>query len=144
MVNILKRQTDLVVIKEKDYIQSPKPNGYRSLHLVLGIPVYCLDTMEYFPVEVQFRTMAMDFWASMEHRVCYKNSRRTGNGWKRNSAVTRIYWKRLKMNLKYTMKGNDLAWDSWNQPSIRHIDRHPGKLSPDAVFLRLLYIIIVR
>ena len=72
MVNILKRQTDLVVIKEKDYIQSPKPNGYRSLHLVLGIPVYCLDTMEYFPVEVQFRTMAMDFWASMEHRVCYK------------------------------------------------------------------------
>lgn len=75
MVNILKRQTDLVVIKEKDYIQSPKPNGYRSLHLVLGIPVYCLDTMEYFPVEVQFRTMAMDFWASMEHRVCYKQER---------------------------------------------------------------------
>ena len=72
MVNILKRQTDLVEIKEKDYILSPKPNGYRSLHLVLGIPVYCLDTMEYFPVEVQFRTMAMDFWASMEHRVCYK------------------------------------------------------------------------
>ena len=74
MVNILKRQTDLVVIKEKDYIQSPKPNGYRSLHLVLGIPVYCLDTMEYFPVEVQFRTMAMDFWASMEHRICYKKN----------------------------------------------------------------------
>ena len=58
-VNILRRQTDLVVRKEKDYIQSPKPNGYRSLHLVLGIPVYCLDTMEYFPVEVQFRTMAL-------------------------------------------------------------------------------------
>lgn len=72
MVNILKRQSDLVLIKEKDYIERPKPNGYRSFHLVLGIPVYCLDTMEYFPVEVQFRTMAMDFWASMEHRVCYK------------------------------------------------------------------------
>ncbi|WP_455650340.1 GTP pyrophosphokinase [Enterocloster citroniae] len=72
MVHILKRQTDLVLIKEKDYIRVPKPNGYRSYHLVLGIPVYCLDTMEYFPVEVQFRTMAMDFWASMERRVCYK------------------------------------------------------------------------
>lgn len=72
MVNILKRQTDLVLIKEKNYIARPKPNGYRSFHLVLGIPVYCLDTMEYFPVEIQFRTMAMDFWASMEHRVCYK------------------------------------------------------------------------
>ena len=76
MVHILKRQTDLVLIKEKDYIRVPKPNGYRSYHLVLGIPVYCLDTMEYFPVEVQFRTMAMDFWASMEHRVCYKKQPR--------------------------------------------------------------------
>ena len=45
MVHILKRQTDLVLIKEKDYIRVPKPNGYRSYHLVLGIPVYCLDTM---------------------------------------------------------------------------------------------------
>lgn len=72
MVNILKRQTDLVLIKERDYIASPKPNGYRSFHLVSGVPVYCLDTMEYFPVEIQLRTMAMDFWANMEHRVCYK------------------------------------------------------------------------
>lgn len=74
MTSILKRQTDLVLIKEKDYILSPKANGYRSFHIVLGIPVYCLDTMEYFPVEVQFRTMAMDLWASMEHRVCYKKN----------------------------------------------------------------------
>lgn len=74
MAGILKRQPDLVVIKERDYISHPKPNGYRSYHIVLGIPVYCLDTMEYFPVEVQFRTMAMDFWASMEHRVCYKKN----------------------------------------------------------------------
>ena len=74
MAGILKRQPDLVVIKERDYISHPKPNGYRSYHIVLGIPVYCLDTMEYFPVEVQLRTMAMDFWASMEHRVCYKKN----------------------------------------------------------------------
>lgn len=70
----LRRQTDLVVIKEKDYIKSPKENGYRSYHIVLGVPVYCMDAMEYFPVEVQLRTMAMDFWASMEHRVCYKKN----------------------------------------------------------------------
>lgn len=74
MAGILNRQPDLVVIKERDYISHPKPNGYRSYHIVLGIPVYCLDTMEYFPVEVQLRTMAMDFWASMEHRVCYKKN----------------------------------------------------------------------
>ena len=70
----LKRQTDLVVIKEKDYITEPKANGYRSYHLILGIPVYYQDTMEYFPAEIQFRTMSMDFWACMEHRICYKKN----------------------------------------------------------------------
>ena len=70
----LKRQSDLVLVKERDYIATPKPNGYRSYHIVMGAPVYCLDAMEYFPVEVQFRTMSMDFWASMEHRICYKKN----------------------------------------------------------------------
>lgn len=74
MVAVLKKQSDLVIMKEKDYIAFPKPNGYRSYHIVVGMPVYCLDTMEYFPVEVQFRTMSMDFWANMEHRICYKKS----------------------------------------------------------------------
>lgn len=72
LVGALKKQSDLVVIKERDYIAHPKPNGYRSFHIVVGVPVYYRDTMEYFPVEIQLRTMAMDFWASMEHRICYK------------------------------------------------------------------------
>lgn len=75
LVEILKSQTDLIVMKERDYIAGPKPNGYRSYHIILGIPVYCLDGMEYFPVEIQFRTMSMDFWASMEHRINYKKER---------------------------------------------------------------------
>lgn len=76
LVEILKSQSDLVMIRERDYIAHPKPNGYRSYHLIVGIPVYCLDGMEYFPVEIQFRTMSMDFWASMEHRISYKKERR--------------------------------------------------------------------
>ena len=52
----LKRQADLIVIREQDYIKAPKPNGYRSYHLIVGVPVYCMDGMEYFPVEVQLRT----------------------------------------------------------------------------------------
>lgn len=72
LVNALKRQNELIFIKEKDYIRNPKPNGYRSYHVIIAVPVYYLDTMEYFPVEIQFRTMTMDLWASMEHRVCYK------------------------------------------------------------------------
>ena len=65
-------QDDIRVIECKDYIKNPKPNGYRSFHVIIAVPVYYLDTMEYFPVEIQFRTMTMDLWASMEHRVCYK------------------------------------------------------------------------
>lgn len=74
LVDALKRHTDLILITEKNYIENPKPNGYRSYHMILAVPVYYLDTMEYFPVEIQLRTMAMDFWASMEHRICYKKT----------------------------------------------------------------------
>lgn len=72
LVECLKKQSDLIVIKQKDYIKSPKESGYRSFHIVFGVPIHCLDAMEYYPVEIQFRTLAMDFWASMEHRICYK------------------------------------------------------------------------
>lgn len=77
VVSLLKKQTDIVVIKECDYISHPKPNGYRSYHIVFGVPVYHTDGMEYYPVEIQLRTMSMDLWASMEHRICYKGSRNT-------------------------------------------------------------------
>ena len=76
VVSLLKKQTDIVVIKECDYISHPKPNGYRSYHIVFGVPVYHTDGMEYYPVEIQLRTMSMDLWASMEHRICYKGSQK--------------------------------------------------------------------
>jgi putative GTP pyrophosphokinase len=72
LIDVLKSQSDLVIIKEKDYIRNPKPNGYRSYHVIIGVPLYYADATEYFPVEVQFRTMAMDMWASLEHRIYYK------------------------------------------------------------------------
>ena len=68
----LRRQTDLVVIKEKDYIKSPKENGYRSLHLIVEVPIFLHDEKKMMKVEVQFRTMAMDWWASLEHKIRYK------------------------------------------------------------------------
>lgn len=72
IAGLLKKQKDLEIIKEADYIKTPKANGYRSYHIVFGVPIYHVMNMEYFPVEVQLRTMTMDLWASMEHRVCYK------------------------------------------------------------------------
>lgn len=65
-------QDDIRLIEKKDYIKNPKPNGYRSLHLILEIPIFLLNEKKYMRVEVQFRTIAMDFWASLEHKVRYK------------------------------------------------------------------------
>ena len=68
----LKRQPDIKILNEKDYVTYPKSTGYRSYHLIIEVPVYLTDTTEYLPVEVQIRTQAMDFWASLEHKVRYK------------------------------------------------------------------------
>ena len=72
MVDILKRQEDFILVKEKDFIKNPKPNGYRSLHLIVEIPIFLSNEKKYMKVEVQFRTIAMDFWASLDHKLKYK------------------------------------------------------------------------
>ena len=72
LLDLIKRQDDLTLVTVKDYISEPKPNGYRSLHIIVKVPVYFLDKKEEVPVEVQFRTIAMDFWASLEHDLKYK------------------------------------------------------------------------
>ena len=68
----LMAQDDIKVFKIKDYIKNPKPNGYRSLHLILEVPIFLSTEKKYVKVEVQFRTIAMDFWASLEHKLKYK------------------------------------------------------------------------
>ena len=72
LADMLTRQPDLTVLETKDYIGSPKPNGYQSLHLIVEVPVFLSDRTVHVPVEVQIRTIAMDFWASVEHQVYYK------------------------------------------------------------------------
>ena len=72
VAELLLRQDDLRLIRRSDYIKNPKPSGYRSLHLVMEVPVFLSDRTEYVPVEVQFRTIAMDTWASLEHELKYK------------------------------------------------------------------------
>ncbi len=74
LVKLLFAQDDLQILKVKDYIAHPKENGYRSLHVVLRVPVYLTDGKHMVPVEIQFRTIAMDFWASLEHALRYKGA----------------------------------------------------------------------
>ena len=72
LANALTSQDDITLLEEKDYIRNPKPNGYRSLHLIVSVPVFFSQQKRQIKVEVQIHTIAMDFWASLEHQMKYK------------------------------------------------------------------------
>lgn len=72
IVRHLENRDDVRIVEKKDYIQKPKPSGYRSLHLIVETKVYLSDRIVWIPAEIQIRTLAMDFWASTEHKLQYK------------------------------------------------------------------------
>lgn len=74
LTELLCQQDNILVVRKTDYIQTPKRNGYRSMHLVVRVPVMLSDRVEQVPVEIQLRTIAMDMWASLEHELHYKSS----------------------------------------------------------------------
>ena len=72
LASALLKQDDITLLTKKDYIEKPKPNGYRSLHLIVAIPIYLSNEKRIMKVEIQLRTIAMDCWASLEHQLRYK------------------------------------------------------------------------
>ncbi len=72
LADALLKQDDIRLLQRKDYIVNPKPNGYRSLHLIVETPIFLHDQKKFMRVEVQFRTISMDWWASLEHKIRYK------------------------------------------------------------------------
>ncbi len=72
LAELLIQQDDIILLRSKDYIKNPKSNGYRSLHLILSVPIFLSNEKKYMNAEVQFRTIAMDFWASVDHKLKYK------------------------------------------------------------------------
>ena len=74
LADALLKQDDITLIEKKDYIANPKENGYRSLHLIVAIPIFLEHEKRVMPVEIQLRTIAMDFWASLEHQLRYKKN----------------------------------------------------------------------
>ena len=80
IADLLIKQSDIKLIKKKDYIKHPKENGYRSLHLVVEIPIFLAEKVQPIPVEIQIRTIAMDFWASLEHHLRYKADNEVPDG----------------------------------------------------------------
>ncbi|WP_433613673.1 GTP pyrophosphokinase [Prescottella agglutinans] len=75
IAEMITSQPDIEVREVEDYIANPKPNGYKSLHLIVEVPVYLSDRVQRVPIELQIRTIAMDFWASLEHKIYYKFNR---------------------------------------------------------------------
>lgn len=108
ILSLIKEQTDLLILKESDYINYPKPSGYKSYHMVLGVPVYRVEGMQYYPVEIQFRTLSMDLWASMEHRICYKDetSEETLYAFRHYASELDEMERRMKQLLTETRKEN--------------------------------------
>lgn len=74
LADCLLQQDDIILIRSKDYIKNPKPTGYRSLHLIVAVPIFLENEKKLVKVEVQLRTIAMDFWASLEHKLRYKKN----------------------------------------------------------------------
>ena len=74
IADMISRQKDITVLFVKDYISNPKPNGYRSLHLIISVPIFFAESVKEVKAEVQIRTIAMDFWASLEHQIKYKQN----------------------------------------------------------------------
>lgn len=74
IADMLIQQDDVTLIKTKDYIANPKPSGYRSLHIIVKVPIFLSNEKQMIPVEIQMRTIAMDFWACLEHQLRYKTS----------------------------------------------------------------------
>ncbi|MDT2640725.1 (p)ppGpp synthetase [Enterococcus dongliensis] len=73
LIDSLSHHPDIKILKTKNYLEHPKPSGYRSVHVLIEVPVYFLKETKQMTVEIQFRTIAMDFWASLEHSLRYKN-----------------------------------------------------------------------
>lgn len=73
IAKLLINQDDITLLKTKDYIKKPKENGYRSLHLVVEVPIFLSDRRQPIPIEIQIRSIAMDYWASLEHQLKYKS-----------------------------------------------------------------------
>jgi len=100
LAEMIGKQNDLTVVSVKDYIKHPKESGYKSYHMLVTVPIFLSDRVVDTKVEIQIRTMAMDFWASLEHKIYYKfEGNNTSGSHKLNSAIAQAYYAK-KQRLK--------------------------------------------
>ena len=123
--DMLLRQPDITLIEEKDYIENPKPSGYRSLHIVVEIPVYLSNTKHDVKVEIQLRTIAMDFWASLDHKIQYKF---TKNIPEKLLQLTVISWNFMELKLIENASMLLRVWLSGDDDAVAVIEKEERKV----------------
>lgn len=133
---MIKNQKDVELVEQKDYIKNPKPNGYQSLHLIVKIPVFMSDRVENVFVELQIRTIAMDFWASLEHKIYYKYEKEIPDRMKRDlrDAALAAYELDMKMENLHNEVTDIKKKDSQKDLLIFDQTLNDGKMMLDSVF----------
>lgn len=124
LFDLLTQQDDITVLEVEDFIENPKPNGYKSLHTIISVPVYLSTGRVDIPVEVQFRTIAMDFWASLEHKIYYKYQRQVPMQMLdelKNAADSASELDQRMQNLHVQMHGEPPATSPINLREIREV-----------------------
>lgn len=120
---LLQNQQDITVVEVKDYIKNPKPNGYQSLHLIVTIPVFLSDQVKEVFVEIQIRTVAMDFWASLEHKIFYKYNKNVPEHLTKELKSTATVASELDYRMeKLHHEINQLKEDEADEEALLHAD----------------------
>ncbi len=115
IINLLCQQRDLSIQVKKDYIVAPKPTGYRSLHIVFDIELYFNNEIKKVPVEIQFRTIAMDMWASLEHELRYKSNNNLSEEEKNNLKNYSDTLYNIDLNMQRIYINNTVGFDGGNR-----------------------------
>lgn len=142
---MLQAQHDMEVVEVKDYIANPKENGYQSLHLIIKIPIFMSDHMEKVYTEIQIRTIAMDFWASLEHKIYYKYNKEVPEHIRHELKEAALQAAELDRKMERLNKEINILKENEAEPSlldstpIAHLAKYltelPGnKIMDDALF----------
>lgn len=114
IAQLLVLQDDVNLIKHNNYIQYPKTSGYRSLHLIITVPIYQNDGKVLLPVEIHIRTIAMDCWASLEHELCYKNKNQASDEIKQRLRLCSDMMAKTDQELQKIYLELNQSWNNYN------------------------------
>ena len=119
LADMISRQNYLKVLEVKDYIKNPKPSGYTSYHMIVSVPVNIEDRVEDVKVEIQIRTVAMDFWASLEHKIQYKyEGQESAPEYSIGQKFKHTGLMGVPLRVAHGNQG-DLPWFQWNRKEVR-------------------------